>query len=70
MFDMKALKAAKEAAKQRFLHIEGIVGFGIGDQTIRINVLSPTVKAQVEAEASEIDGIPLTVEVTGDIVAR
>jgi len=59
--DMTAIKAA---AKRQFGHIEGIEGFGIGDNTLRIYVTDASVRGRLPIE---FQGVPVDLVVTGEI---
>lgn len=62
----EALFAAKRAAKEQLHDIEGVLGFGIGDGTIRVYVLNSEAIPRLPAQ---IEDIPIEVIVTGEIVA-
>ncbi|HEX7152917.1 MAG TPA: hypothetical protein VF618_15625 [Thermoanaerobaculia bacterium] len=64
--DIDALKAAKRAAKEAFSDIEGVQGFGIGDNVVRAYVKNHEVARELPAE---IDGVTLECVVVGEIVA-
>ncbi|HEX9983013.1 MAG TPA: hypothetical protein VGF69_07105 [Thermoanaerobaculia bacterium] len=64
--DMDELRAAKSAAKAAFSEIEGVQGFGIGDNVVRAYVRN---EAVASALPEEIDGVPLECVVVGEIVA-
>ena len=49
-----ALKQAKAEAKKLFEETPGVVGFGIGDQCIRIYIKDASVKAQLPSQINEI----------------
>jgi hypothetical protein len=61
--DMGAIKAA---AKRQFGHIEGIEGFGIGDNTLRIYVTDASMRDRLPIE---FQGVPVDLVVTGEITA-
>lgn len=60
------LDRAKALAKERLSELDGVLGFGIGDGTVRIYVQREDVKTCLPPD---IDGVPIEVVVTGDIVA-
>lgn len=61
------IREAKKAAKQQLKDIQGITGFGIGDNKIRVYIANPAVKAQLPAQ---VEGYDLEVVFTGDVVAE
>lgn len=64
--EMKELRAAKAAAKERYDDVDGVQGFGIGDGVVRAYVRDPVVGRTLP---DQIDGIPIEVVVVGEIVA-
>ena len=60
------LRSAKATAKAALRSIEGIQGFGIGDQTVRVYVRDTAVARQLP---SEIAGVTVECVVVGDISA-
>jgi hypothetical protein len=69
---LKRAQAAKKAALQQFERIGKVVGVGItrvaGDYAVKVNLSEP-IQPGVELP-TEIDGVPVRVEVTGPIRAR
>lgn len=69
---LKRAQAAKKAAARKFERIGKVVGVGItrvaGDYAVKVNLSEP-VQPGVELP-TEIDGVPVRVEVTGPIRAR
>jgi hypothetical protein len=63
---MAELKVLKALAKERFGKISGVIGFGIGDASVRIYVDNEEVKKSLP---NHIDGVPLDCIVTGEIRA-
>lgn len=63
---MKDLKAVKAEAKKEFSHIRGILGFGLGEDSLRIYVLNSEVKKQLPHVFHDV---PIDCVVTGDVVA-
>jgi hypothetical protein len=65
-------QAAKKAALQRFERLGNVVGVGItrvnGEYAVKVNLSEPVVPG-VELP-TDIDGVPVHVEVTGSIRAR
>jgi hypothetical protein len=65
-------QAAKKAALQRFERLGNVVGVGItrvnGEYAVKVNLREP-VGPGVELP-TDIDGVPVHVEVTGSIRAR
>jgi hypothetical protein len=65
-------QAAKKAALQRFERLGNVVGVGItrvnGEYAVKVNLSEP-VGPGVELP-TDIDGVPVHVEVTGSIRAR
>jgi hypothetical protein len=59
------LQAAKKAAKEQFKKIEGVQGFGLGENTLNIYIRNPEVK---KALPSEYKGVPVTFITTGEIL--
>lgn len=60
------LRAAKAAAKAQCGGIDGVVGFGIGDGTVRVYLLD---QRAVEHLPPAVNGIPLEPVITGEITA-
>jgi hypothetical protein len=60
------LSSVKAAAKRRFSDVPGIVGFGVGDGTLRIYVHNIEVRKRLP---SEFKGVPLDFVVVGDLSA-
>jgi hypothetical protein len=69
---LERARAAKEVARRRFEAIGKVVGIGItrvdGTYALKINLAEP-VQPGTELP-TEIDGVPLRIEVTGTIRAR
>jgi len=63
---MDDLRAAKLAAKTLYEKTPGILGFGIGEDTIHIYCENKAVSEQLQ---EEIDGVKITPIITGKIVA-
>ncbi len=60
------LRAIKSAAKSLFGHIEGVQGFGLGENSLRIYILN----AEVREELPPVfQGVPVEFVITGDITA-
>jgi hypothetical protein len=62
--DLSSLKAA---AKHQFGHIQGVTGFGVGEQSLRIYVRNSEVKKRLP---EQFQGVPVDYIVTGDITAE
>jgi hypothetical protein len=66
------VRAAKETALRRFTKLGKVVGVGItrvrGEYAVKVNLSEP-VQPGVELP-TEIDGVPVRVEITGPIRAR
>jgi hypothetical protein len=60
------LRAIKAAAKEEFRDVDGIEGFGIGDQVLRVYVRNTEV---AESLPKTFRGVDLELVVTGDITA-
>lgn len=58
------LKQAKAEAKKRFGHIQGIVGFGIGDGVVVIYVRNSAAKNELPVA---IDHVPIECVISGDL---
>lgn len=61
------LQQVKAAAKDQFGRQPGVLGFGLGERSLRIYVRSAEVCAQLP---NEFQGIPVDCIVTGNISAR
>jgi len=61
-----SLRAVKAAAVRQFADVDGVVGFGIGDRTLRIYVRNAEVRDRLP---TEFQGAPVEVVVTGDVHA-
>lgn len=61
------IKCVKKIAVDRFMHLDGIVGVGIGDEVIRIYLRDDEVGNQIP---NSIEGFPITKVVTGEITAQ
>ena len=70
--EMTEAQAAKKAALQRFERLGNVVGVGItrvnGEYAVKVNLSEP-VGPGVELP-TDIDGVPVHVEVTGSIRVR
>ena len=66
------VRVAKEAALRRFTKLGKVVGVGItrvrGEYAVKVNLSEP-VQPGVELP-TEIDGVPVRVEITGPVRAR
>ncbi len=60
------LRSIKVAARNEFGQTPGIVGFGIGDGTIRIYVQDSRVREHLPGQ---YQGAPIEIILTGDVVA-
>jgi hypothetical protein len=60
------LRVVKAAAKQQFGDIQGVEGFGIGDQRLRIYVRNSSVRHSLP---DQFNGVPVEIVVTGEISA-
>lgn len=60
------LRAIKSAAKSLFGHIEGVEGFGLGENSLRIYIRNAMVRKELP---SIFQGVPVEFVVTGDITA-
>jgi hypothetical protein len=60
------LRAVKALAKGELAAIDGVEGFGIGDQTLRIYVRNPDVERKLPRE---FHGVPVEIVVSGDIIS-
>jgi hypothetical protein len=58
------LQEAKKAAKEQFKRVDGVQGFGLGENTLNIYIRNPEVK---RALPTEYHGVPITFVTTGDI---
>ena len=65
-FTNVSMQAVKAAAAHQFNTTDGVVGFGIGDRTLRIYVRNSAVRDRLP---SEFQGVPVEVVVTGDVWA-
>jgi hypothetical protein len=63
---IQELEAAKAVASSQFGNVQGVEGFGIGDDTIRIYVRNPEVRKQLP---EQVRGVPVDCVVTGNISA-
>ena len=59
-----SLQAVKAAAVRQFGGVDGVVGFGIGDRTLRIYVRNAAVRGRLP---TEFQGAPVEIVVTGDV---
>jgi hypothetical protein len=60
------IERAKTSASERLAGIDGVLGFGVGDGTVRVYVQRSDVGQRLP---EEVDGIPIEVVVTGTIDA-
>jgi hypothetical protein len=60
------LKALKTKARKLFGHLPGVLGFGIGERTLRIYVRDAEAG---KALPTELDGVPIQIVITGDVIA-
>jgi hypothetical protein len=60
------LKAAKSSAKAEFSGVDGVEGFGIGDQSIRVYVRNHAVEQKLPRV---FRGVPVEFVVTSNVVA-
>src|SRR5437016_4097677 len=67
MFSSSTLQVVKAAARSQFGDLEGVVGFGIGDQVLRIYVRNAEVGKRLPVE---FQGVPVEVVVTGEVSAQ
>jgi hypothetical protein len=69
---LERARAAKEAALRRLKGLDNVVGVGLtrvaGEYAVKINLREPVHPA--DELPSEIDGVPVRVEVTGRIRPR
>ncbi|NUR55637.1 MAG: hypothetical protein HOQ29_14425 [Acidobacteria bacterium] len=69
---LEQARAAKTAALRRFDRLPSLVGVGVtrvnGEYAVKLNLREPL--APAAAVPSEIDGVPLVVEVVGSIRKR
>jgi hypothetical protein len=61
------MREIKRAAKEKFGHIAGVRGFGIGDHSLRIYVISTDTREKLP---TMFKGVRVDYVITGDIVAR
>lgn len=64
--DLSQLRAVKRAAKEQFGHVDGVTGFGIGNQVIRIYVSNRSILRELP---KEYRGVPVDYILTEDIIA-
>jgi hypothetical protein len=64
--ELKELKEAKAHAKASLGHLEGVQGFGIGDDAIRAYVRDTSC---ADALPDDVNGVPIEVVIVGDISA-
>jgi hypothetical protein len=60
------LRAIKAAAKSLFSHIDGVEGFGLGENSLRIYIRNTKVR---DALPSVFQGVPVEFVITGEITA-
>lgn len=65
--ELEELRAVKRAAKEHFSGVAGVIGFGIGEHTIRIYVNNLDVTRKLP---TEFRGIAIDVVLARDIAAR
>lgn len=64
--DTAVLKAAKAEARTKYRDLPGVVGFGLGDNTVVIYIADPKVASLLP---SEIHGVKVEIVVSGEVVA-
>jgi len=60
------LRAIKAAAKSLFRHIDGVEGFGLGENSLRIYIRNSKVRDQLPSIFQEV---PVEFVITGEITA-
>lgn len=65
--ELSELRAVKRAAKEKFGHVAGVTGFGIGQHAIRIYVSNRDI---VQKLPKEYRGVPVDCVLGEKIVAR
>lgn len=68
----KDLRAVKNKAKKRFGQIPGVLGFGIGENSIRLYVHDADVHVKFPGEEfpKDFEGVKMDVVITGEILAN
>ncbi len=67
MASLTTMQSVKAEAKRQLSHLDGVVGFGLGDNVLRIYVRDSKVRERLPVE---MHGVPVEIVVTGEISAQ